>query len=42
MTRYSWRALRATTQRLLLSRLVRGVAQGALVVDLALYLHALG
>ena len=42
MTRYSWRALHATTQRLLLSRLVRSVAQGALVVDLALYLHALG
>ena len=36
-----WRELHPTTLRLLASRAVRSVAQGALVADLALYLHAL-
>jgi MFS family permease len=34
--------LHPTTRRLLLSRAFRSIGQGALVVDLALYLHALG
>ncbi|MGH8377384.1 MAG: MFS transporter, partial [Gammaproteobacteria bacterium] len=33
--------LHPTTRRLLASRAVRSVAQGALVADLSLYLHAL-
>jgi MFS family permease len=37
-----FRDLHPTTQRLLLARAFRSVGQGALVVDLALYLHALG
>ncbi len=36
------RDLHPTTKRLVLARAVRSVGQGALVVDLALYLHALG
>ena len=36
-----WRELHPTTLRLLASRAVRSVAQGALVADLSLYLHAL-
>ncbi|MHB8581164.1 MAG: MFS transporter [Ignavibacteriaceae bacterium] len=34
--------LHPTTKRLVLARAVRSIGQGALVVDLALYLHALG
>lgn len=37
-----FRDLHPTTKRLLLARGFRSVGQGALVVDLALYLHALG
>ncbi|MDE2196414.1 MAG: MFS transporter [Gammaproteobacteria bacterium] len=37
-----WRELHPTARRLLAARTARSVAQGALVVDLALYLHALG
>ena len=37
----SFRDLHPTTRRLLLARAFRSVGQGALVVDLALYLHAL-
>ena len=37
-----WRDLHPTARRLLAARTARSVAQGALVVDLALYLHALG
>ena len=36
------RDLHPTTKRLVLARAVRSVGQGALVVDLALYLHSLG
>lgn len=34
--------LQPTTRRLLLMRALRSIGQGALVVDFALYLHALG
>lgn len=37
-----WRRLAPTARRLLAARFWRSLAQGALVVDLALYLHALG
>ncbi|QYM78784.1 MFS transporter [Horticoccus luteus] len=37
-----WRGLAPTARRLLAARFWRSLAQGALVVDLALYLHALG
>lgn len=37
-----WRELHPTTRRLLAARAARSIAQGALVADLALYLHALG
>lgn len=38
----SWRGFAPATRRLLGARFWRSLAQGALVVDLALYLHALG
>jgi len=41
---HMWQALNElhpTTRRLLAARAVRSVAQGALVADLSLYLHAL-
>ncbi len=38
----SWRSFAPATRRLLGARFWRSLAQGALVVDLALYLHALG
>ena len=34
--------LHPTTKRLILARAFRSIGQGALVVDLTLYLHALG
>ncbi|MGD8573972.1 MAG: MFS transporter [Gammaproteobacteria bacterium] len=37
-----FKELHSTTRRLLASRFMRSLGQGALVVDLALYLHALG
>lgn len=37
-----WRAMAPATRRLLAARFWRSIAQGALVVDLALYLKALG
>lgn len=37
-----FRDLHPTTRRLLLSRIFRSIGQGALLVDFALYLHALG
>lgn len=37
-----WRNLAPATRRLLSARFWRSIGQGALVVDLALYLHALG
>lgn len=42
MARLRFHDLHATTRRLLAARFARSVAQGALIVDLALYLHALG
>jgi MFS family permease len=38
----AWRSLACPTRRLLLARFWRSLGQGALVVALALYLHALG
>ena len=38
----TWRGLAPATRRLLAARFFRSISQGALVVDLALYLHALG
>ena len=38
----AWTALHPTARRLLAARTLRSVAQGALVADLSLYLHALG
>ncbi len=38
----TWRSLAPTTRGLLGARFWRSISQGALVVDLALYLHALG
>lgn len=38
----SWRGFAPATRRLLGARFWRSLAQGALVVDIALYLHALG
>ena len=38
----TWRSLAPATRRLLAARFWRSISQGALVVDLALYLHALG
>ena len=40
--RHPFRQLHPTARRLLAARTVRSVAQGALVVDLSLFLHALG
>ena len=37
-----WRSMAPTARRLLAARFWRSLAQGALVVDLALYLNALG
>lgn len=42
LPRHPFRQLHPTARRLLAARTVRSVAQGALVVDLSLYLHALG
>jgi MFS family permease len=42
LPRHPFRQLHPTARRLLAARVVRSVAQGALVVDLSLYLHALG
>lgn len=38
----TWNSLAPATRRLLAARFFRSISQGALVVDLALYLHALG
>lgn len=37
-----WRSLPLTVRRLILIRLIRSVAQGALAADFAIYLHVLG
>ena len=42
MTASGFRGLHPTTRRLLLTRALRSIGQGALVVDFALYLQALG
>lgn len=42
MPRLTFREIHPTTRRLLASRFARSVGQGVLIVDLALYLHALG
>ncbi|HET7370345.1 MAG TPA: MFS transporter, partial [Gammaproteobacteria bacterium] len=42
MPRLAFKDIHPTTRRLLASRFSRSVGQGVLIVDLALYLHALG